>query len=564
MAFVTRSHRVTMAEGNKATNELVGPGSYRGPDEYRIDHAYAPFASTAERVTMETAYSPGPGAYTKLAYNARRDESSSAFKNRVARLPKDRAEETPGPGSYGSTSFVKANKYRQQLEMPARRVMFQRMPTAPSVPVKHQTYGYEEGDAGELVMQAPTEIGHTGTGGDTVGPAKYTPNLESVKPKRQTDFSRSRLKRELPGFSANSGKTPGPGHYEKPGAISDNTGLNIVGEDPYAYANSSSFASRVPLKHHVVLEEDQVTPGPGSYGHKAGFKLKKVPEPHQFFGSTSMRPFQMDISRMRAAPTNQKTPGPGAYTDKTAQFQNPQKTGPDVPPFQSTQLRFEMNKSLLNLPGPGSYDEGNELNFVGELSKKVVSRNGVFGSTTQRFASAKSSMSYLFHGEEGPGPGTYEDPPEQRVASPPAKHSKQTSNFASGSNRFGRSASADAAQSKPRLLSKQPVPAPGAYNLPDKWIKRQGVHRTDHMISQEERFKMPGARDPGETPGPGQYQNNKVAQRPVQNRTVFTSNSARFLPASTYSPGPGAYTSSDPLSTMVKRSFNVTIDGVEF
>ena len=96
------------------------------------------------------------------------------------------------------------------------------------------------------------------SGGDTVGPAKYTPNLESIKPKRQTDFSRSRLKRELPGFSANSGKTPGPGHYEKPGAISENNALSIVGEDPYAYANSSAFASRVPMPHHVMLEEDQV------------------------------------------------------------------------------------------------------------------------------------------------------------------------------------------------------------------------------------------------------------------------------------------------------------------
>ena len=91
-------------------------------------------------------------------------------------------------------------------------------------------------------------------------------------------------------------------------------------------------------------------------------------------------------------------------------------------------------------------------------------------------------------GEDGPGPGAYEDPPEQRVASPPAKHSKQTSNFASGSNRFVRSVSAGEA-GKPRLLSKQPVPAAGAYTLPDKWIKRQGVHRTDHMISQVRAMK---------------------------------------------------------------------------
>jgi hypothetical protein len=62
-----------------------------------------------------------------------------------------------------------------------------------------------------------------------------------------------------------------------------------------------------------------------------------------------MRPFQMDISRMRAAPTSQKTPGPGAYEERRANFAQPQKTGPDVPPFTSTQLRFEMNKQLVSV-----------------------------------------------------------------------------------------------------------------------------------------------------------------------------------------------------------------------
>jgi hypothetical protein len=167
MAFVTRSHRLTLDDGLGATNESVGPGSYGGPGEYRIDHAYAPFTSTAEREgAFKTGYSPGPGAYTKIPYSQRQEESSSYFKNRVARLPKDRQDklDIPGPGSYTDGNKWIKNKSRPQLEFPARRVMFQRMPTAPSVPVKHQTYGYEEGDAGELVMQAPTEMGHSGLG----------------------------------------------------------------------------------------------------------------------------------------------------------------------------------------------------------------------------------------------------------------------------------------------------------------------------------------------------------------------------------------------------------------
>jgi hypothetical protein len=70
-----------------------------------------------------------------------------------------------------------------------RRITFQRMPTAPSVPCKHQSYGYEEGEAGELIMQGASEVGHTGAKGDTVGPAKYTPNLEAIKGRKVVRFS---------------------------------------------------------------------------------------------------------------------------------------------------------------------------------------------------------------------------------------------------------------------------------------------------------------------------------------------------------------------------------------
>ena len=38
-----------------------------------------------------------------------------------------------------------------------------------------QSYGYEEGIAGTLVMQKPPEPVHTGVGRDTVGPGSYSP-----------------------------------------------------------------------------------------------------------------------------------------------------------------------------------------------------------------------------------------------------------------------------------------------------------------------------------------------------------------------------------------------------
>ena len=45
------------------------------------------------------------------------------------------------------------------------------MPTAPSVPVRGQSYGYEESGTGELILQKPPTEGHTGLGADTVGRA---------------------------------------------------------------------------------------------------------------------------------------------------------------------------------------------------------------------------------------------------------------------------------------------------------------------------------------------------------------------------------------------------------
>ena len=62
MAFTTRSLRNTGGGGGgggslgrSAAGAKVGPGSYVGQDAYNITHAYAPFASTAERTLGEAS-----------------------------------------------------------------------------------------------------------------------------------------------------------------------------------------------------------------------------------------------------------------------------------------------------------------------------------------------------------------------------------------------------------------------------------------------------------------------------------------------------------------------------
>mmetsp|Transcript_36326 Transcript_36326/g.43931 ORF Transcript_36326/g.43931 Transcript_36326/m.43931 type:complete len:568 (+) Transcript_36326:276-1979(+) len=567
MAFVSRSYRHTEEDRIPTTGPNVAPGAYKGQDEYRIDHSYAPFSSTCERVTHEginsSTYTPGPGTYQQSVQSARRPRPSNVFTNKLARFHQDKSTptESPGPGTYGERNAWIKNTHHYVLEQPVRRVTFQRMPTAPSVPTKAQSYGYEEGEGGELVMQKPPGAGHKGTRDDNVGPAKYSPNYQAVKPNRETDFAKSRSQREIFDLPTN----PGPGHYTKRTERATLLGNTYPGYENNTGGPSSNFASRVPLKHQVELSEHEETPGPGTYGNKSQFKGSPVPQAHQFFGSTQLRQYQVDQPRLRGSPTGAKTPGPGAYDERRSGFAPP-RMGPDAPPFHSTSVRFNLPKQAVANPGPGTYDENGDDSMVGDLSKKLVSRNGVFGTTTMRFASSKSSSSYMFLGrDEAPGPGTYEAPEDQQTAAPEARVKKASANFSSTSNRFTKPAPTDPA--KPKTMSEHQVPPPGSYEVTNFWDekKKMAMRRSEAFISAAPRFPS-GTQVAGtatKTPGPGSY-DSKNGEKPTHNRSCFISNSNRFGPSTTVAPGPGSYNSDDPSSAMLKRSFNVTIDGVNF
>ena len=71
-----------------------------------------------------------------------------------------------------------------------------RAPTAPSIPMQNQAFGYEEGPAGQLVKQrAPVET-YTGAKGDIPGPGNYDPSISYTRPNvKGSDFGRSRAER---------------------------------------------------------------------------------------------------------------------------------------------------------------------------------------------------------------------------------------------------------------------------------------------------------------------------------------------------------------------------------
>jgi len=224
------------------------------------------------------------------------------------------------------------------------------------------------------------------------------------------------------------------------------------------------------------------------------------------------------------------------------------------------------------LPGPGAYDEANEIGFVSEMEKKIVSRSGVFGSTTQRFANQKSSQSYLYlRSFDSPGPGSYQERETIQFTGDGEggrRRGKASSMFASSSHRFNNTAPAD--PSKPRRSAgKQAVPPPGAYEPLDPWAgtRHNGNRRSDFFISSAPRFPQSDAGvglKVNNIPGPGAYDIGAGPKGPLANRTCFSSTSRRFNERGSAAPGPGSYDIEDAGRSMVKRSFNVTIDGVTF
>ena len=606
MAFVSRSARETkgLTEQNVgATTSVVGPGSYINIDKYNTDHGYAPFNCTAERglSSYETVDGkPGPGFYEKdvISPSIKKRATSNAFVSRVSRFAKENLTTlTPGPGTYVDSNKWLKNSHQRGLsdERAMPQVVFQKQTTAPSVPARNQCYGYEVGHEGELVRQAAPGGQYAGNKWDAVGPADYNPQFTLQHRNRLTDFSRSNTRREI--FKPKT--TPGPGQYNE---VSSNEDAEVSNEAaaemaPYqramrrmkktfAPSESSNFASKVPRMPGEKAENQ--TPGPGSYHHyQAALALqnnRKNGSTTQFFGSTAKRSYEVETAAQHAAPTFATTPGPGTYDVNTRSSLNTvqQVSLVEPAPFASSSIRFGSTSS--GCPGPGAYYSESGEGFVGELSRRIIARNGAFGSSTHRFASTKSSSSYLYMGnDESPGPGQYiPDLPREMAFKLQKGQKKATSSFASNVHRFkpnkepkkksrtdGQADSVN--ETEPEIGHS--TPPPGAYSHVDPWDNAKKSYRSGNgnkaFISRAKRFQTSEKlKQNSSDPGPGSYNTGKdILKASTKNvaglGSYFVSSATRFNHMSTLAPGPGTYDTEDPERTMIKRSFNVTIDGVE-
>ena len=121
---------------------------------------------------------PSPAEYVvkddRMCSNVPIQAASGPMRSKTAgRQDKRRIEDTPGPGAYRRMDVD--FKRRPPAPPPPPAVSWERVPTAPSIPGHHQSFGYEEGPDGELVQQMRVDEGYDGTKMSMPGPSDYRP-----------------------------------------------------------------------------------------------------------------------------------------------------------------------------------------------------------------------------------------------------------------------------------------------------------------------------------------------------------------------------------------------------
>ncbi|KXZ45395.1 hypothetical protein GPECTOR_55g301 [Gonium pectorale] len=598
--------------------QAVGPGAYEVSRSIDTNPAPVPFHTSTERVLLPnnatSSITPGPGAYAATAgAPGSMGGPASPFVSGVPRLPIDATgrarKEVPGPGSYHAdqNAWVKGGaRYEVQMaphaaaSPAAARVLrlVPRQPTAPSVPGRGESYGYDEGPDGSLMLQSAPEASHSGVGRDTVGPGSYELGGQGpfVRP-AGTAWSRSKTDRS-PKFGS---VAPGVGSYNvaesgprKPGA-----GLLVtIGGVEVVFGGTTGTSSFVSKAPRPLQRLPETSPGPGDYNNLARPTAASAAPPgpaaslrnsSAVFGSTAARgAWEVDPTKARFAPTFWRNPGPGEYEDPRVARRGAEGSGAPASapagcaPFKSATARFVPVESPV--PGPGEYHPDAVTSLEFDTFKRVSGSRprGAFGRSTGRFPYQRGSSSpprggipgVLAEGGEvasgSPGPAHYE--PKLGGGGRAAGRAGM-SVFASKSGRF-RPVTAPAAvpdltdyDGSAPLKGDPSRLGPGAYD-PDKPTGRTRYKQAPSKVapfgteSQRAKMELPSRTNPG----PGRYRPPEPsAFKPVTMpppKTGFSSQSDRFGGAGSFTPGPGAYNAN--AASVVRKSYNVTYSGTVY
>ncbi|KAG9393547.1 Sperm-tail PG-rich repeat [Carpediemonas membranifera] len=527
MAHIVRSKRdLTFTTGKLATGEQVGPGSYDPDAKFHKFNSGAPFRSTTRRDFLDMsaqAELPGPGTYTSSPTGS----AGAVSLSKSARFAAARKDPVPGPGQYESPGSINSSKgpsfkpHDHQGE--ARAVQWVRQQTAPSIPRGAQSFGYDETPSRVLIQQGPPQEMLSGDPTNSVGPGQYELGPTPVKrAAKSASWARSQSNR---GDYIPNRKTPGVGDYN-------------VAQSSAPLSASANFKSSINRFKNTA--PTLLNPGPGEYEVSQPIAQVRTQSAYQGFGHA-----QRDCARMNGG----AGPGPGSYdvhvgevnglmTSSRLKYKGLPSRRSGVDSFNSSAPRFS-SKKPAELPGPGSYEPR-------PVSRPEPARLAPFGRTTGRFSNDT---------KEGPDPGAY----YQRT--PAKKPVRASAAFADRSSRFEGPTSLWATA----RVDRRPAPM---YELVAAINEEHGRQPAPHSAPPARRVPFGStqpsdrnsflAKGPRDIPGPGEY----MPDKPARKTSVGLSRSARFNRGGVEErPGPGYYYTEG--STMVKRSFNVTIDRLD-
>lgn len=492
MAFVSRAER----DFNKSNPSQIGPGSYTSLSTYAQNQTFAPFCSTSERklFSFPITQTPGPGSYNPQPRSQSKSPSKGCFFSQPQKKSQIINSESPGPGSY---SVVDTWKSKKSITKQGSSSIWNRIPSAPSIPANHQAYGYEETLDGDLIMQNHPDKIYSGTINDSVGPGHY--KIQEKKVKNGVAWFKSKTRRMI-NFKDNTGPELGPGSYQD----------TIFTVAPlYKFKPSAVFLSRYKDPEPVSTDV-----GPGYYNPPSPTKVQKYPKRLQNFGSNSKR-FDNKIREPEL--------GPGYYFIEEQKDISNSKA-----PFASSNSRFNYKNSLT--PGPGTYENSLDRSLSIKKGKNAAMNK------EKRFLNTKKT--------ETPGPGQYSE--IKRLG---YKNKKPSAAFVSKSTRWLSVPAKIPAPGSYEIKSTIGTVQKKGNSIHPLLNKKSKSESNIGFYSKAARFNDKSTKNI-EIPGPGAY---NTLQNPSKNAPTLGKDT-RFKPDQNEGPGPGTYLED---SEWNKKSFNI-------
>jgi hypothetical protein len=596
VGFSTTSQRSVLAPANSGNEP--GPGEHQTLISSKTKHGgsisfksnssrFAPFApgSTVFRPSS-VLDNPGPAAYSVRQEVNGNMTDISTFKHSNAaiteKLNLGRPIESKSSSSYHSSSLGRTAQHN------LKNILSERYTPVPTIPIRRQSHGYDQSTNGKLLPQPAPIQEYAGIGMDTVGPAAYNVRQDPIKSGApRVNFAKSSKR---PSLFGNGGATAlvGPGSHNIAGARFLDKTTN----------GTAAFNSKTPMAHERDLSDESGSKvGPGTYDLpstiKGGLEERSMladglATTIQNFGTTEKRDGGWDRD-LHAPYTNKKAndePGPGAYGEKRTSFRTKiqKKLTDEIVGFNSTDQRPCLKKKKLNInnateEGVEFYSDPNEMAIA--INRKTVGKNGIFGSTEQRF----NRGIFASPKDVRPGPGEYRVGDTKQNDLFPSERIESTAAFRSGVRRFGGHAqgSRKAMLEMQHEQKKHAVLKKSINNNMSNWgtfsvnrkknypqSKYSGLQNNKRggFTSTSGRFGTKGERaglfglDSG-GPGPGGYSlsggrksiSNVRRRQQAKNRSAGTlGSSSRFQrrrAKSSASLGPGH-------GSMMKKTFNIT------